>query len=306
MPTQSSTDEYLKEYLDQKDHVDNKAKVKEEEKQRNEEIKDLGSVKDLDFIGIDISELPCRDFYPAGTTVKVRPAKVSEIQAYSMVDDTNMYDVYEKVNQLVSSCVFLISPTGDKMPYTHLKDGDRWHLLFVIRELTFQKGKDLYVEVDNVQIPIQRKNFEFYKMDEKLRKYYIKEEGMFVFSTQMGDVKMAPPTLGVQKSFTDYMVDQTKKRKTLNQSFLKIIPFTLPNRLSITQEGIEKKLAEFQDMDLEMFQFLNSAAEKMTFGIKGVRMIDSQSGQEVRSDEIFPEGFSGLFVQHDAFDTFLT
>jgi hypothetical protein len=303
MATQSSSEEYLKEFLDQKDHADNKPKVEESNK---EEIKDLGSVKDLDFIGIDISELPCRDFYPAGTTVKVRPAKVSEIQAYSMVDDTNMYDVYEKVNHLVSSCVFLISPTGDKMPYTHLKDGDRWYLLFVIRELTFQKGKDLYIEVDNVQIPIQRKNFEFYKMDDKLKKYYRKEEGKFIFTTQMGEVEMSPPTLGVQKSFTDYMVDQTKKRKVLNQSFLKIIPFTLPNRLSITQEGIEKKLKEFGEMDIEMFQFLNGAAEKMTFGIKGVKMIDNQSGQEVRSDEIFPKGFSGLFVQHDAFDTFLT
>ena len=59
----------------------------------------------------------------------------------------------------------------------------------------------------------------------------------------------------------------TSEKKKMNMSFLKIIPFTLYDRNSITQEGIEAKLEEFQKMDDMSFQFLNSAVEKLTFGI---------------------------------------
>lgn len=298
MGTQSSED-YLKSYLNNNEYKENKY---EEEKQS---VKDLGTVKELEYLTMDIEELPCSIFYPAGTSVMIRAAKVSEIQSFSIVDDSNFYDIYEKVNKIISSCVFLKDPSGKTIPYTHLVDGDRWYLLFIIRDLTFQNGKDLYTEVGETKIPLKRGYFEFHEMDEKLKKYYNKLEGKFSFETKNnGVIDMAPPTLGLQKSFTDYMIKQVQKKKELDQSFLKIIPFTLVGRLSITEEGIIKKLEEFKKMDLSLFQFLNQCVEKMAFGIKGVKTIN-ENGQEVHSDNIFPDGVSGLFVQSDAFDDFL-
>ena len=300
METQSS-DEYLKSYLNDKEYKD------KNERDNSEDVikKDLGATKDLEFITMDISELPCSIFYPAGTSVLIRGAKVNEIQAFSMVDDTNFYDVYEKVNKIISSCVFMKDPSGKKMPYTNLVDGDRWYLLFIIRDLTFQKGKDLYTEVGDTKIPLKRGYFEFHEMDEKLKKYYDKLTGKFIFETKTaGTITMSPPTLGLQKSFTDYMIKEVQSKKELNQSFLKIIPYTLSDRLSITKEGIQKKLEEFKNMDHDLFQFLNQCVEKMSFGIKGVKTTD-MGGQEVHSDNIFPDGVSGLFLQSDAFDTFL-
>ena len=299
MGTQSS-DEYLKSYLDDKEYKEKG----NDNKRQDQDQKDLGATKDLEFITMDMSELPCSVFYPAGTTVLIRAAKVTEIQSFSMVDDSNFYDVYEKVNKIISTCVFMKDPSGRKIPYTNLVDGDRWYLLFIIRDLTFQNGKDLYTEVGETKIPLKRGYFEFHTMDEKLKKYYDKVGGKFTFDTKVGDIDMSPPTLGLQKSFTDYMIKKVQQKKELDQSFLKIIPYTLVGRLSITEEGIEKKLEEFRNMDLNLFQFLNQSVEKMSFGIKGV-MTTNESGQEVRSDTIFPEGVSGLFIQHDAFDEFL-
>ena len=51
-------------------------------------------------------------------------------------------------------------------------------------------------------------------------------------------------------------------------AFLKVVPFTISDRTSITKEGIKKKLSEFQTMDGNDFQFLNAAVNKMKFGIK--------------------------------------
>ncbi len=60
---------------------------------------------DLQFFNFDVKELPCGEFYPSGTVLMVRPAQVKEIQSYSMVDDNNFYDIVEKMNDILRSCV---------------------------------------------------------------------------------------------------------------------------------------------------------------------------------------------------------
>ena len=234
----------------------------------------------------------------------VRAAKVSEIQAFSMVDDTNFNDLYEKVTKMIESCVFLRLPDGNKAPYINLYDPDRWYIIFVIRELTFPKGTDLYVEVGETKIPLKRGYFEFHEIDEKVLKYFNKLKGRFIFPTKAGNIEMGPPTIGLSKSFTESIIKELQTKKEVNTSFLKVIPFTLPGRTSITQEGINKKLKEYENIDEGLFQFLNEATNLMTFGIKGVKS-KSESGEEVRSDNIFPGGASKLFVRSDAFDDFI-
>lgn len=305
MPTQSKTEsseDHLKKYLDNNDFNDGDNNTHNNVKEVKKD--NFSTQKDLSFLSVDISELPCAPFYPAGTTVFIRAAQVSEIQAFSVVDDTNFYDIYEKVNHMVQSCVFVKLPNGDRKPYSNLIDGDRWYLLFIIRELTFQNGNDLHTEVKGLKIPIKRGYFDFHKMDEKLGRYYDELSGKFIIQTKIGEIELAPPTLGLQKSFSDYMLEQVQAKKDLDQSFLKIIPYTMPGRTSITKEGIEKKIMEFKSMDLNEFQFLNSSVDKMLFGIKGVKMLD-ENGVEVHSGDIFPEGISRLFVSPDAFDDFL-
>lgn len=303
----NSSEEYLKDYINNNDYDDPTNIVRDNRSNNeNNNERSLGSTtKDAEFMALSIEEFPCAPFYPAGTTVMVRSATVPEIQHFSTVDDTNFYDVYEKVNYMVSSCVFIKSPNGTKLPYTNLVDGDRWYLIFLIRDLTFQKGNDLYTEgKGGVKIPLKRGYFTFHKMEEKLSKYYDKVKGIFSFKTKIGDIDMAPPTIGLQKSFTDYMIEEAQNKREIDKSFLKIIPYTLPNRTSITKEGIKKKLEEFRNMDGDLFQFLNQVVQKMSFGISGVKTI-TESGEEVHSDNVFPTGVSGLFLLPDAIDDFL-
>ena len=70
-----------------------------------EPVVDNTRTNDLNFFNFDIRELPCGQFYPTGTLFMIRPAQVKEIQAYSMVDDENFYDIIEKMNDILKSCV---------------------------------------------------------------------------------------------------------------------------------------------------------------------------------------------------------
>lgn len=265
---------------------------------------------DLQFFNFDVKELPCGEFYPAGTVLMVRPAQVKEIQSYSMVDDNNFYDIVEKMNDILQSCVRVKYSDGKMGSFLDVKDQDRLFLIFLIRELTFQQGNTLAVTTNcgcgtELSIELKRDNFAFHKIDEKLERFFSASTRSYHFSTINGkEFELTPPNIGLQKSFTDYILKENNEKRTPNLSFLKIIPFMLVGRTSITYEGIKAKLKEFEQIDDISFQFLNAAVSKMTFGIKELSKKCS-CGEEVHTDMQFPNGASGIFVIHDAFEAYI-
>jgi hypothetical protein len=265
---------------------------------------------DLQFFNFDIKELPCGEFYPSGTVFMVRPAQVREIQSYSMVVDNNFYDIVEKMNDILQSCVRVKYSDGKVGSYIEVKDQDRLFLVFLIRELTFQQGNSLTVNSkcscgEDVQMELKRDNFSFHEIDEKLERYFSASTRTYHFSTINGrEFELTPPNIGLQKSFTEYILKESNEKRTPNLSFLKIIPFMLSGRTSITYEGIKAKLKEFEEIDDISFQFLNAAVGKMTFGIKELKKKCS-CGEEVHTDMQFPNGASSIFVIHDAFEAYI-
>jgi hypothetical protein len=263
---------------------------------------------DLQYFSFDVKDLPCGKFYPTGTILMIRPAQVKEIQAYSMVDDNNFYDVVEKMNDMLQACVRVKYTNGNIASYLDVKDQDRLYLIFTIRELTFQQGNTLGVNVQtpsgDVQVELTRENFRFHELDPKLDKFFNKAKNSYVFRTiNNKEFELTPPNIGIQKAFTDFIIKENNDNRTPNLAFLKIIPFMLEGRTSITYDGIKAKLQDFEQLDDISFQFLNSAVTKMTFGIKElVKVVD---GQEVRAEMQFPNGASGIFVIHDAFEAFI-
>ena len=268
-------------------------------------------IDEIQYFNFDAKELPCGHFYPTGTLLMVRPAKVKEIQAYSMVDDSNFYDIVEKMNDMLQSCIRVKYPDGKIGSYLEVKDQDRLYLIFLIRELTFQQGNSLVVNAkcgcgEETQMQLKRSFFVYHDVDEKLNKFFNKSTGSYFFKTVNGkEYEITPPNIGLQKSFTDYIIKENNDKKSPNLSFLKIIPFMLSGRSSITYDGIKAKLAEFEDMDDISFQFLNAAVSKMTFGVKELKSNCSSCGEEVHTDMQFPNGASGIFVIHDAFEAYI-
>lgn len=270
----------------------------------------VNRTSDLQYFNMDIRELPCGQFYPTGTLFMVRPAQVREIQSYAMVDDNNFYDIVEKMNDMLQACVRIKFPDGKMGSYLEIKDQDRLFLVFLIRELTFQQGNALAVTTKcgcgtELKIELVRNNFHFHDMDEKLEKYFNIGTKTFQFKTVNGKFfELCPPNIGLQKAFTDYIVRENQEKRTPNLAFLKIIPFLMPGRTSITIDGVKSKVKEFEEMDDISFQFLNAAVGKMTIGISELKAI-CECGEEVRTDMQFPNGASGIFVVPDAFDAYI-
>jgi hypothetical protein len=303
-----SEEEYLKKHLGQIES--SKAPVNTDIPFVEQPKIDNSRTTDLQYFNFDIKELPCGDFYPAGTIFMIRPAQVKEIQAYSMVDDQNFYDIVEKMNDILQSCVRIKYSDGKMGSYLEVKDQDRLFLIFLIRELTFQQGNSLTVNTrcgcgNDLQLELKRDHFVFHEIDEKLDRYFSNSSRSYHFTTVNGkEFELTPPNIGLQKAFTDYILKENNEKRTPNLSFLKIIPFMLSGRTSITYEGIKAKLKEFEEIDDISFQFLNAAVSKMTFGIKELKKKCS-CGEEVHTEMQFPNGASGIFVIHDAFEAYI-
>ena len=275
-----------------------------------EPVIESNRTSDLQYLTFDVRDFPCGKFYPVGTMFMVRAAQVREIQAYSMVDDNNFYDVVEKMNDMLQACVRIKYTDGRVGSFLEVKDQDRIYLIFLIRELTFQQGNSLSANAkctcgQDVAIELKRENFRFHKIDEKLDRFYSPGSNSFSFKTiNGGQFEVTPPNIGLQKAFTDYIIKENNEKKTPNLSFLKIIPFMLNGRTSITMDGIKAKLEEFEQMNDISFQFLNAAIGKMTFGIEKLGKVCS-CGEEVTTEMQFPNGTSGIFVIHDAFEAYI-
>ena len=48
-------------------------------------------------------------FYPEGTEISIRSAKVAEIRHFSTIDEANVLDIDEKLNQILESCIRITS-----------------------------------------------------------------------------------------------------------------------------------------------------------------------------------------------------
>lgn len=304
-----SEEDYLKRHLNDLDAGKNQNNFNDNTTTQKPVVEGT-KVSDLQYFNFDIRELPCGQFYPTGTLFMVRPAQVKEIQAYSMVDDQNFYDIVEKMNDMLQSCVRVKYSDGKIGSYLDIKDQDRLFLVFLIRELTFQSGNSLSVSAkcscgEEVGIELRKDSFVFHQIDEKLEKFYNRNSGSYHFKTVNGkSFELTPPNIGLQKAFTEYIMKENNEKRNPNLAFLKIIPFMMNGRTSITYEGIKSKVREFEEMDDISFQFLNAAVGKMTFGIKELKK-DCQCGEEVHTDMQFPNGASGIFVIHDAFEAYI-
>ena len=296
-----------------------------QEPEVNEPVKDLGKVKldqdledpeikriksSMDYVNIPLETLPSQGrFYPEGTRISIRAARVGEIREFSIINEEDPKDIRDKMTYIVSQCTKVYY--GNNLGYyKDLLEDDRIVLVFKIRELTFVDGQS------SIKIPVPEgacktpgchpqsevyfdsSKLEFLKPSKTLEKYYDPVERCFNVATKnFGTIKLYPPTIGVTTVVADWIRNQQLENKKIDAALVDILPYTIRDWRGFDVKQVFNKITELAGWSIEKFSLVSRLKDEIYIGIEfEIKDVCAQCGGELTIPVTFPEGFRSLFV----------
>lgn len=251
-------------------------------------------------------------YYPEDWEFYVRPASVDAIRSWSTIDDENANVVDDVFNEIIKSCFKIKSPFGP-VPWGNLRSWDRFFVLLLIRQYSFQQGEHKFEYDDecpecdnNVKFVLDSSTLQFDLPDPEIEHHYDRETCSWIIDPAEYDVEgetftLYLPTLEKDSIIKQWIINrlQSKNKKKIDNVFIKFLPW-MANKLSknedIAQRQIKELEVKFKNYDTEMFSFMNDV-------IKNIIVMPSTKltskcpvcGEEVTTDIRFPNGVSALF-----------
>lgn len=243
-------------------------------------------------------------FYPEGTEISIRSAKVTEVRHFSTIDETNVLDIDEKLNQIVESCV-RITCASKRLSYKDILEEDRFYIILSIRELTFPepesslKIEHLSKKGEKHQIEIKKDYFQYFKIPVELDKYYDNDAKTFLVETKsFGTISLRPPAIGVMQKITAYIKEKQQKGEKVDQSVLQIIPYLHHDWRGFNDKTLFDFEIELNGWSSKKYNLVYTLAEKMKIGIQPNMLV--QLGDEEEEVPIsFRDGIKSLFIVQD-------
>ena len=275
------------------------------------EVKRLNSL--VGYTKLDLNQFPSGGaFYRDDFEIHIRAAKVAEIRAFSTVDENNLKEVDDGLNNIVLSCTKIMYG-NQRGSYKDILEEDRIYLILAIRELTFKTGEQtLMMPVGKKKckgsqcksqesVELRTQNLQFNNIAEKIEKYYDPADKCYTITTKSyGEIKMAPPTIGVMRAITEYIRDREEKNQSWDKSTLAILPYLQREWRGWNEKDIFAKITSFQGWDATKYTIVYRLAEDMKVGVKPEMGFPCKScGEEVTVPLTFPGGIKALFIIPD-------
>jgi rRNA maturation protein Nop10 len=257
---------------------------------------------------IYINELPSTGkFYPVNIKILIRSAKVNEVRHWSTLNDRDIFDIEDKLNYMLQSCM-RISSDGKLMSWKDIREEDKIFVLLKIRDLTFpepesklqfkKKCPDCGTELT---IEIKPASFGLNKIPENIEKYYSEEERCYVIQTKSsGIIRMAPPSIGVMKVLSEYVDKKTQAGEGWDKAWTQVLPYMQLEWRGFKEKNIFDGEVDFKSWDIKKYNIIYNIAEKMKIGVKPNIVHEcTECGAEVTTKVDFPGGIKGLFMLPD-------
>ena len=262
----------------------------------------------LGFHPLYATDLPSGGlFYPRDIELQIRPAKVAEIRHFSTLQERDLFDVDDKLNNVLQNCTKIRTKTR-MMSWKDLLEEDRIYIILAIRSLTFSKGENkLQVKkncpdcnTENV-IEIANEYLQFNEIPEDLMKYYDEFNRVLAIQTKSsGTIWLKPPTIGVMQVVTRYIREKERAGDNWDRAHIQILPYIQHEWRNFTEKDIFQSEVDFQGWDDTKYTLHYRLAEKVKVGVKpDVVCSCKECGSEVSAAINFRGGIKDLFVVSD-------
>ena len=268
----------------------------------------------MGWMPFDISAIPSAGkFYPHGAKLLVRAAKAKEIRFFSTMDEANIFDINDKLNEILRMCVKIELEGGRKLQYKDICEEDRLPLVLLVRQITFPepenklllKGKTERGEEGDIELSFE--NLKFSDVEERIEKYYDDSKRAYVMQTKnYGEIEMRPPSIGVMEVVLDYIKEKEQNKVSYDKSWLQVFPYITFDWRGLDTKKIFDSEVKSNGWDSNKFSLHYRLAEKIKIGVKPeVSVFDDERSAEVTAELDFPGGIKGLFIISDIFGELL-
>lgn len=275
------------------------------------------------WIPIDKSTLKQRGrFYPEDWEFRIKPASVHAIKNWSSIDENSPAIVNNVFNEIIKLCVSIKSSNGN-IPWGKINSWDRFSLILLVREYTFQKGEhnlsweDTCPECDaNITYILNSGSLSYEFPDESvIDKHWSQDDRMWIINPKDYDidhpiVKLYTPTIEKDEAILQWAYNQKDNSKNLNEPFLRFLPWLL-QKVSKDAPTMDKLIKDcqriFESWDTDFFLFMDDVLRNITINPSERLKTNCQNcGEEVESAVTFPNGIKYLFnipSRHKKFGT---
>ena len=251
-------------------------------------------------------------FYPEGWSFRIRPATVEAIRNWSMIDDENPLSVDDVFNEVLKSCLSIMTPEGPR-PWGNICSWDRFFFLLLIREYTFARGEsevsyeEECPECDNpVKFVLTSQSLSYELPDPEVMPMYDRETRTWNIDPAEYDVEADPitfyvPTLEKDQNIRNWLiarVNENRNRK-IDQVFMRFAPWMSPKISkddTIAKRQIREMEMKYKSWDEEQFEFFDEVIRNIIVTPdRNLTTTCPVCGEEVVSQIRFPNNISALF-----------
>jgi hypothetical protein len=258
------------------------------------------------WLDLPVQYLPTQGaFYPIDTKISIRSALVQEIRNFSIIDETDLIDIDDKLNMIVDKCCRIIFE-GRRVTYKEILEVDRFYIVYSIRELTFKDGENkLQMNINcnecghSDMIDIKKQNFNFYAMPDKLERFYNREEAAFVMTLkETGEkIKIYLPKLGVTNFIKHYIRKKRQQQQNLDMAFLNIAPFLFEDWQRLNDTTYAKLMQDSFSWSIKKMSIIINVIDLIKSAINPqIKHICTACSAEVQAPLSFPDGIKSLFL----------
>lgn len=274
---------------------------------RIEEVQHKNLIEDIGWLNVPLENLPTKgDFYPDGTSIRIRAAQAAEIRHWSTIDENDFKSIDEGLNKVIDQCVKIVIP-GLSSTYKDIKDIDRFYLVFTAREITFKKGEN------NINVnftcncgqkdskTITKEMITNCSIPSSLEKYYDNVSKSYIFNLKNGEsFNCYIPSIGISGFIFNLIREKTQKNENLDQAFLKWSPFLIKDHRIATENYFTKMSQDSFTFSLAKISVLDWFVTECQKNIDPkLKSICSKCSQEVTAPLDFPGGIKSIFLVSD-------
>lgn len=274
-------------------------------------LNDIADIRE-GWVPIDRSLLGERSmFYPESWQFRVRPATVEAIRNWSTIDDTNINVVDDVFNEILKSCLSIVTPNGP-LPWSNVRSWDRFFFLLLIREYTFAHGeRKIEYEEDcpNCENAVKfnlTSNALMYELpDPEVMHYFDPSSQTWIIDPAEFDMEGYPtitlylPTLEKDANIKAWVITRAQDKKKVDSVFIKFLAWMAPKISkdeTIAARQIKEYEMKFKSLDMNMFSLMNDIINNVTVTpLNKLKTVCPVCGEEFTADVRFQNGVSDLF-----------